>query len=467
MFINRENELATLEEQYASGQASLFILYGRRRVGKTGLLRRFCQDKRHVFFVATLTSNQVLLAGFSRRLWTLAYGQAPPDFSFPNWEAAFQFLSTLCQDEPLTVVLDEFPYLINANPAVPSVLQKVWDETLCHTRAFLILCGSSISMMEQETLGYRSPLYGRRSGQWLLEPLEFQAARQFFPRYSLEQQVEAWAILGGVPAYLQCFNDAQSIEANVKEQILRPGRFLYEEPQFLLMAELREPRNYFAVLQAIAQGNTRPNAIAQASGVGDARTISKYLAVLRDLRFIEREVPITETQPHKSRRGIHRLCDPFLRFWFRYAIPSRGELDQGQANSVWETRIAPTLADFTGPAFEIVARQMLWRWAKIGRLPFTVEQVGSWWTRHHQVDVVALSRRERALLVGECKWRVKSVGTNVLDDLKRAASPLVSTGEWEQVTYALFSKTGFTDALLHLATTDPTLLLFDLKDLVE
>jgi len=270
-----------------------------------------------------------------------------------------------------------------------------------------------------------------------------------------------------VPAYLQCFDDAQSIETNVKEQILRPGRFLYEEPQFLLMAELREPRNYFAVLQTIAQGNTRPNAIAQASGVGDARTISKYLAVLRDLRFIEREVPVTETQPHKSRRGIHRLCDPFLRFWFRYVIPSRGELDQGQADLVWETRIAPTLADFTGPAFEIVARQMLWRWAKIGRLPFTVEQVGGWWTRHHQVDVVALSRRERALLVGECKWRVKSVGTNVLDDLKRAASPLVSTGEWEQVTYALFSKTGFTDALLHFATTDPTVLLFDLKALVE
>jgi AAA+ ATPase superfamily predicted ATPase len=364
------------------------------------------------------------------------------------------------------VVIDEFPYLVESNSALPSILQKVWDELLRHTQLFLILCGSSIGMMEQTTLGYRSPLYGRRSGQLLLQPLDFGAARLFFSQYDLPGQIETYATLGGMPAYLEQFDFEQSLAANIIERILRPNRFLYQEPLFLLRTELREPRNYFAILQAIAHGQTRPNEIAQASGVGDARTVSKYLSVLQELRLIERLVPVTETQPAKSRQGLYRLSDPFLRFWFRFVAPHRSELDQEQGRLVWQNDIEPQLAQFTGPVFEEVCRQFLWQAARAGQtntLPFTPQQVGAWWRRQQEVDIVALNRAEGKVLVGECKWRARPVGSNVLADLRQAATGLLAQLPNVQVYYALFARAGFTAELTAQAAQGPSLLLYNLE----
>ncbi|GIK37639.1 MAG: ATPase AAA [Chloroflexota bacterium] len=465
-FVNRIEELSLLQQLYESRRAELFIVYGRRRVGKTELLRYFCQERPHIFFSATQTTDKNQLADWSRLLWQYAHGQPLPDFTFPTWEASFQFLATLAGEQRLVVVVDEFPYMIESNAALPSILQKLWDENLRHTQVYLILCGSSIGMMEQETLGYRSPLYGRRSGQLLLQPLDFTSARPFLKPYDLTTEIETYAVLGGMPAYLEQFDFSQSLEANIIDRILRPNRVLYDEPLFLLRTELREPRNYFAVLQAIAHGKTRPQHIAQASGVGDARMVSKYLSVLQELRLIERVVPVTETQPQKSRQGHYRLADQFLRFWFRFLAPHRSELEQGQAQLVWQNDIAPQLAQFTGPVFEEICRQFLWRLARTDqprRLPFAPQQIGAWWWKEQEVDIVALNRAEEIILVGECKWRSRPVGNSVLADLRQAAMPLLLQAPPAQVYYALFAKAGFTTELLDQAATDPTLLLYDLE----
>ncbi len=465
-FINRETELHLLQELSESHQAEFFIIYGRRRVGKTELLRHFCQEHPHIFFAATQTTDKHQLGVWSRLLWQQAHHQHLADFTFPDWEASLRFLATLAEQQRLVVVIDEFPYLIDSNPALPSILQKVWDDTLRHTQLFLILCGSSIGMMERETLGYHSPLYGRRTGQLLLRPLEFGAARLFLGGYRATAQVEAYAVLGGMPAYLERFNADQSLATNIIERILRPNRLLYDEPLFLLRTELREPRNYFAVLQAIAHGNTRPNSIAQASGVGDARTISKYLSVLQELHLIERSVPITETQPQKSRLGLYHLADHFLRFWFRFVAPHRSELEQGQAQWVWQTEVEPHLSPFAGPVFEQICRQFLWQEARVARLPFRPQQIGSWWRRQQELDLVALNRTEGVILVGECKWRNRPLGSNVLADLRQAATTLLAQVPHQQVYYALFAKAGFTPDLLAQAAEDPALLLYDLNTVV-
>jgi AAA+ ATPase superfamily predicted ATPase len=469
-FVNRTEELSLLQQLDESRRAELFIVYGRRRVGKTELLRHFCQERPHVFFSATQTTDKNQLADWSRLLWQHAHGQSLPDFTFPTWEASFQFLATLAGEQRLVVIIDEFPYMIESNAALPSILQKLWDETLRHTQVYLILCGSSIGMMEQETLGYRSPLYGRRSGQLLLQPLDFTSARPFLSQYDLTTQIETYAVLGGMPAYLEQFDFSQSLEANIIDRILRPNRVLYDEPLFLLRTELREPRNYFAVLQAIAHGKTRPQHIAQASGVGDARMVSKYLSVLQELRLIERVVPVTETQPQKSRQGHYRLADQFLRFWFRFLAPHRSELEQGQAQLVWQNDIAPQLAQFTGPVFEEICRQFLWQLARTGqprRLPFAPQQIGAWWWKEQEVDIVALNRAEEIILVGECKWRSRPVGNSVLADLRQAAMPLLLQMPSAQVYYALFAKAGFTSELVDQAAADPTLLLYDLETIAE
>lgn len=452
MFINRKAELVNLEARYGSGHAELFVLYGRRRVGKTELLRCFCADKPHVFFIATLSSDRDQLAAFSQEIWRLTHTETPEGFMFPTWEAAFRALADL-PGRPI-VVLDEFTYLISGNKAIPSLLQKTWDELLRHTQVFLILCGSYVGMMEREILGYQAPLYGRRTGSYLLPALDLPAAAAFFPTYTPVQQIEAWAVLGGMPYYLTAFSDQADIFTNIRVHVLDSQGTLRREPQLLLMEELREPRNYFSVLRAIAQGATRLNEISLAARIGEVTTTARYLDILQDLRVVSRSVPATENRPDKSKRGLYRITDAFLRFWFRYVHPNQGSLDLDLADSVLAQRVQPTFDQFVGYALEDAARAHVARLARANQLGFLPERVGSWWDRAAEVDVVAVSDADGVMLLGECKWSVNPVGTDVLDDLQRKAALVDPQGRWPAISYALFAKAGFTPALAARATAE-------------
>ena len=457
MFIDREMELEQLEKRYASEQAELFVLYGRRRVGKTELLRIFCGGNPHIYFVATLSSDADQLMAFSQAVWAFSHAEVPEGFTFPSWEAAFGQLAGL-PGRPI-VVLDEFTYLIGGNRTIPSILQKAWDEHLQQTRLFLVLCGSHIGMMEKEVLGYQAALYGRRTGNILLQPLSLPAAGLFFPNASPVEKIEAWAVLGGMPYYLRAFADGEELFTQIRQIILDPQGLLYDEPRLLLLEELREPRNYFSILRAIAHGNTRLNEISQAAKVGAASTTNRYLDVLQQMQIIERIVPVTEGRPDKSRKGIYRITDHFLRFWFRYVHPNQGSLDIGLADAVVKNRVQPTFEQHVSVAFEEAARMYVARLARSGGLPFIPERIGGWWDRDGEVDVVALSHSEKTILVGECKWSQKAVGTNVLDDLKRNAVPLLASGPWERVIYVLFARAGYTKAVSGLAQEEELILV--------
>ena len=464
MFINRDLELAQLERLYSSSHADMFVLYGRRRVGKTELLRAFSEKKRHIFFIATMSSDLDLLATFSQAIWGFTHTNVPEGFTFPSWEAALQALADL-PGRPV-VIIDEFTYLISGNKAVPSILQKVWDETLRNTRIFLILCGSYIGMMEREVLNYGAPLYGRRTGSYLLESLELPAVADFFPRYDPLQRIEAWAVLGGMPYYLRTFSDVDDIFTNIREHVLDIRGTLYNEPQLLLMEELREPRNYFSILRAIAHGNTRLSAVTQAAGVGNSSTTARYLDVLQQLHLVRRIVPATERRPEKSKKGLYKIVDRFLRFWFRYVHPHQGTLSLGLADAVLDRHVRPTFDDFVGHAFEDAARQYVTRLARSGELPILPERIGSWWSHKGEIDVVAVSDAEKSVLAGECKWSSKQVGTNVLDDLKRKTREMNSPRRWERVSYAIFSKSGFTSKLQEIAK-DESVQLVEAPELIR
>lgn len=462
MFIDRINEISQLNRLYSSNQAEFYVLYGRRRVGKTELLREFCKDKPHVFFIATLASDAEQLATFSQQIYGFSHSVVPVSFSFPSWEAAFQALTDLpseARPRPI-VILDEFTYLINGNQAIPSILQKVWDEQLKATSIMLILCGSYIGMMETEVLGHRSPLYGRRTAGILLRPMDLPAAAQFFPEYSPSDQFLAWAILGGMPYYLLSFSSQKGIFANISEQILnaRSGS-LYSEPRLQLMEELREPRNYFSILRAIAQGRTRLNEIVQTSGVGEATAVNRYLDILQQLRIITRTVPVTEFQPEKSKKGIYQIDDHFLRFWFRYVHPNLASLDLGLEEAILNQRIRPDLDHFVARTFEEAAQEYIAGLARIGQLPFLPEAVGRWWDRESEIDVLAISRLEKAALIGECKWSQNPVGLNVLAELKQKTRVALKSADITNVSYALFSRVGFTRELEQAALSEDVKLI--------
>ena len=445
MFIDRKTELELLGQRYRSNQAELFVLYGRRRVGKTELLHAFCADKPHIFFIATLSSDSEQLATFSQQVYGFTHADVPSGFTFPSWEAALRALGELPGQPKPIIVLDEFTYLISGNKAIPSIMQKVWDETLKNTQIMIVLCGSYIGMMETEVLGYQAPLYGRRTASTLLRPMDLASSALFFPSYSAEEKFLTWAVVGGMPYYLRTFQDSQDVFANIRQHILdAQSGTLFNEPRLLLMEELREPRNYFSLLRAIAQGRTRLNDIAQGAGIGDVTTVARYLDILQQMRLITRRVPATETQPEKSKKGIYHIDDHFLRFWFRYVHPNQSSLDLGLADAILQQRIKPDLDHFVANAFEEAAIIFTGRLAQAGELDFFPERIGGWWNRDAEIDVLAINLTEKIALVGECKWTIHPVGASVLDDLKQKAEILLKEHQIKKVQFALFSRKGFT-----------------------
>ncbi len=461
MFVNRLAELDLLEKRFTSDKAEFFVLYGRRRVGKTELLARFCQGKRALFFVSDLGSEISMRSAFSQLINDTLFGPEQMDAVYSNWEAVFKALGNASKTDRLVVVLDEFPYLITTYPPVASILQKAWDQTLKNTKIMLILCGSYIGMMEESVLSYKAPLYGRRTAQYLLEPLQFKDARLLFADFSPEDQVRAYAIYGGTPAYLQTIDSKKALDENIVDDILSRGSYLYDEVRFILQQELREPRNYFAILQAIAAGKTKLNEIKLATGLDGA---TAYLDTLQQLHLVERIVPVTTSQPQKSRRGIYRLKDHYQRFWFRFVHPNRSQLERSGSRLVLENQVLPEIDHFASLAFEDICQQYFWLEGLSGNLPFQPINSGRWWNNSEEIDLVVLGEEE-AILV-ECKWSSKPVEMNILANLERKAAIIQGDLGNKKIYFALCSRSGFTPQLMDSSSNRSDIMLFKLSHII-
>lgn len=457
MFVNRTEELGYLEKLYKEKNARLLIIYGRRRIGKTELLRQFSKDKKHLFFSSDLSSEQEQLRQFTEKIYQVTGESFLQTQAFSSWEASLRYIFDHLIDKIPLIIIDEFPYLCVSNSALPSILQKIWDEKAKENNIFLILCGSYMSFMEKEVLGSKSPLFGRRTGQIVLPPLRFEHLKDFFSHYSKKDRVYICAVLGGTPAYLQRFSDKRTIEQNVKDEVLSKNAFLYSEPRFLLMEELREPSIYFSILKAIAFGKTRLNEIVQEAGIDDRHKVNKYLTVLRELHIVRRKVPLTEDKPHKSRKGIYILDDPFFRFWFRYIFPNMSYLEEGDIDYVWEEKIKPNFDSFVGFIFEDICIQQLKSLNKDNKLPFKAKNIGQWWNGREEIDIVALDGKG-SFMFCECKWTAKKIGISMLDELQNKTNKFPGVA---RKYFGFFSKSGFSKGIKDLSEKRKDILLLD------
>ncbi|MFM7281772.1 MAG: AAA family ATPase [Planctomycetia bacterium] len=342
MFHGRIRELAFLDELYRSPRPELFVLYGRRRVGKTELLQQFTSGRRAVYFLAAQVREKDNLRAFRDALAAALDDGAAASVEFPDWGAALSYCAEKSKQERLVIVLDEFPYLCEATRGLTSQLQRFWDTRGKHSNLMLVLCGSQVSFMENEVLAERSPLFGRRTAQRRLEPLAPQACLEFFPEWKLEDRVLAYAVLGGMPAYLRRFDAERSLLENIARECLRPEGYLFDEVQFLLSSELTQPATYNSILASLARGADKVGEIALSVGI-DSPTANKYLSVLRDLRLVEREVPLTDPDPLRSRKGTYRLADRFLAFHFRHIQPNASLIHAGRGPRVLEESVIPDL----------------------------------------------------------------------------------------------------------------------------
>jgi AAA+ ATPase superfamily predicted ATPase len=462
MLVDRERELDELNALLDEPAARLLAVSGRRRLGKTTLLIHWARTSQrpYLYWVGSHFPSSVLLSQFSQLVWQ--HGdpgrRAPRTFSYESWSQALEELAVICQGEQRhIVILDEFPYAVASEPGLPSALQNGWDHHLKFSNLCLVLCGSHVGMMER-LLGADAPLYGRMVGPLRVRPLPFAATAAFFPRYSAEQRVAVYAILGGVPAYLERFSDALSLSDNVRQNLFRETGLFRTDPDYLIGEQVRDPKNYQAVLAAIAEGARRPADIALAAGLPHRSSADPYLAQLVEMDYVRRELPVTIPPKRRPTARLSRyvLADHYLRFYFRFVRPNLDLLAQGLYDEVW-SRIAEQMRAFVGmTAFEELCQTWMLVQARAGRLPFAVERVGAHWGGGTQVDVAAINWREKALLLGEAKWGLDAVGRAVVRELIEEKTPKVlkslpGAGEGWTIHYAFFARSGFTDAMQTLA----------------
>ncbi len=454
-FYDRDDALDALANAFDASGHAFYVVYGRRRVGKTELLKEFCSDRPHLYFLAAQEAEQRQREKFVEQVATVFDDRVP---RIDGWDEALDYLGEKLTDERVVVVIDEFPYLVEENDSLPSYVQSFVDEQLQHSESMLVLCGSSVSTMESAVLGHESPLYGRRTGQIDLQPFSFQQSREVIT-YDVADAIRSYAVTGGTPMYLTLFDYGQSLAENITSHVLSPTAVLYNEPEFLLRTELRNPARYMSILEAVALGNTTPNEIAGASGI-DVGPLSKYLQTLRRLRLVDREIPITASRK-KSKRSRYRVADEFLRFWFRYVEPNRSSIEEAP-DVVYQGSIEPNLPEHVATTFETVCREAVWEAIRQGILdPYS--EVGRWWYGEDEIDIVGLAPDDDRILLAECKWTNEPVGTALADQLRAKAENVRWGPGAREERYALFSRSGFTDGLED--ELDDRWTLFDLDDL--
>ncbi|MBU1878683.1 MAG: ATP-binding protein [Chloroflexi bacterium] len=450
-FLDREKELAFLEREYRAAGGRFVVIYGRRRVGKSRLITEFIRDKPHFYYQADARLDLVQRRAVRDQLLderpairTLSRESEPPDWSVLLYHIADQDPS-----RKLVVVLDEFQYLVQGEPAFPSLLQKLWDADWEHRNLLLILCGSHEGMVHDAVLAYDSPLYGRRTGQIRLLPFSFTDYWRVFDHPSFNAAVENYAVSGGVPRYIAALGLEGPLWDRVRTQILDPHAILHQEPRFVLSADRVDVPSYFSILEAVAAGHRRRTKIANAIGQPIVR-LSPYLARLVDLGLLERRVPLTEQQ--KSRLGLYYLSDPFFCFWFRFVLPGLTQIGLGQIDAVLH-RIQEGFGGHVALQFEDACLAWVTERAARGGWPFPLERIGRWWGGYAsgsvEIDILGLNDSTGDMLLGECKWVRQPVGIDVLHALyDKSLQVPWRLKDHRRPRFAIFSRSGFHPDLL-------------------
>ena len=469
-FIGRKAELEKLNTEYERN-GGFVVIYGRRRVGKTTLIKEFLKKKTAFYFLATeeLESQSMKrLAGVVARTTKNSYLQ---NAAFTDWLDLFQVIADYKTEEKKVLVIDEFPYLVKTNPAFPSILQNAWDEILKDSNVMLILSGSLIGMMQKHTLSYDSPLYGRRTAQMRLAPLPFTDIYAVH-KMPFEQAVEQYAVTGGVPKYLEFFEDDRGLEEQLKDAVLSKSGFLYEEPNFLLKSEFLTAVNYFSIIRAIADGNHKLGKIAGVLGQ-ETSALTPYLSTLSDLGFIEKKTPVTEKNPEKSRKGLYFILDNFIRFWFHYVYPYKGELELDNMQIVLDEIRKDFVEKFVAFAYEDICKNIFADLCKNGTISFVPSRIGSYWLNDFdvdtEIDVMAIDHQNKRIFAGECKYHAKPVDVSVYFALKKKVDGIAEIRKAYQgydVIFGVFSKSSFTQRMLDTAKDNTGLILINEDHLV-
>lgn len=463
MFYCREEELRIMNQRYEKSRFECIIIYGRRRVGKTALINEFCKDKPTVYFSALNASSQENLEALSKAVYICKNPEGNYAPSYQSFADALEEITVMAKNQRLVFVIDEYPYLARAEKSISSRLQHMIDHFWQDGKLYLILCGSSMSFMEYQVLGYESPLYGRRTAQFKIQALTYREMTVFHPELGAEDQALLYGVTGGIPHYINKLDVEGDMDEAILNNLFQSSSYLFEEPENLLKKELREPAIYNSIITAIAGGASRSNEISTKVGL-ESGICSKYLRVLLGLGILKKETPVTEKPGKKT---IYVIEDNFFRFWYRFVPKNMSVISAGRIRQVYAQAVKRFYPDYMGLVFEKMCREYLLRYADT--LPVLLSEVGQWWgtdtrTRKEiQIDLVGTPVEGNEYLIGSCKYRNEKIGVDELELLRRYAAVFKEGGEFH---YYIFSKGGFTEALLDLGDRGEVN-LFTLEDIYK
>ena len=446
-FVGRDREIKKLHTLYQDEGFQFVVIYGRRRVGKTMLINEFLKGKRSAYYMAVEGTAKENLTGISKAVLT----EGASDFYMPefsDFESLLLYIDHLCKNsdgqERLVIAIDEFPYLAASYPAISSMLQSHIDQCWKNSNLFLILCGSSMSFMEEQVLGYKSPLYGRRTAQFKLHPFSYFEAKEMLSEFSTEEQAVLYGVTGGIPEYLSRIRSNQSMDDNIKELFFDESGRLFDEPGNLLKQELQDPSSYHSIITAIAGGASRLNEIATKTGLASSGC-SAQIQSLITLGIIKKETPLTEGI--KSRKTLYTLEDFMFLFWYRFVRPNLSGIMRGIGETIYEVSVKPQISHFMGYIFEEICKQYLYLPQIYMTLPFPAGEFARWWgnnpkkKRQEEIDLMAENGLEA--IFGECKWRNELADVDILETLQERSGLF----HYQKQSYMIFSKTGFTEKL--------------------
>ena len=461
MFIGREKELNALEKLYQSGKFEFVVIYGRRRVGKTALINHFIDDKKSIYFMGVESNAKQNLENLSKSILEFSSGIQTETY-FPSYQAALEYVFQLAERERVVLAIDEYPYVARASKSLASTFQLLIDKYKDTSKLMLILCGSSMSYMEDHVLAYKAPLYGRRTAQMKIMPFDFEETCAYFTNLSDEDKALIYGIVGGTPQYLLQMSDMLSVEENIKNTYLNPMSFLYEEPVNLLKQEVREPAIYNAIITAIATGHSRMSEISTKVGE-DTNVVSGYIKNLISLGIIKKETPYGEKA---SKKSIYSIEDNMFYFWYRFVLDNNSVIVRGAADLVYK-RIEAQLSDYMGRVFEEICTQYLWKQLLLGKMPIEFVSLGRWWGNdprqkcQTEIDIMG-EQDSNSAIFAECKWRNENVDLDVLETLIGRSRLF----HYTNVHYYLFSKSGFTKGCMEKAEEMGNVTLVGYEDIV-
>lgn len=467
MFIKREKELKKLNTLYYTQKFQLAIIYGKKQVGKTSLIKEFCKDKNAIYLTGKSADPDVQLKHFCHEIERrcnnsiLNNQNLKCSLSINTWEDIFNCLYQLSQKAPIIFVIDEYHYLAETGKNFFIQLNSFIKEKFLHRKIFLILCSSSIGYVKDKLLNAEDYIYQRYNALLQLHPFTYFETISLFPEFTPEEQALLYGITNGMPGYLSLINSNLSIKDNIINLYLKENGFLYQEVLHLMDAAFREPSTYNSIIEAIAFGAYKLNEISHQTNMGSNKC-AKYLRSLLALEVVQKETPITEENGKKS---VYFINDFVFLFWYRFVFPNITSIIYEDAYTLYEQSIEPQLEGYMSHIFETICKDYLFEDNVFLRAPFSYAKIGRWWgsysNKKKQGEIPIMAIHKENVLLGICNWDEQLTGISTLQNLVMLGSLFSYPNQW----FYLFSKKGFTKELIQFASNIHNIILIPFDEI--